>query len=104
MSNFDNADIVWRMYHAIELLIERKAMRGLRTFTARYGINHWNFCELHKDMTRGIFKPSWLTYLVRDYNVSAHWLLTGEGEALPPPPPPAPAPPKRKRGRPRKNA
>lgn len=30
-------------------------------------------------MSRDIFQPAWLTYLVRDFGVSAAWLLTGVG-------------------------
>jgi hypothetical protein len=38
---------------------------------------------LEKDMTRDIFQPAWLTYLVVEYGISSDWLLTGRGECLP---------------------
>ena len=28
---------------------------------------------------RSVLKPKWIVYLVRDYNVSAQWLLLGKG-------------------------
>ena len=37
---------------------------------------------LEKDMTRDIFQPAWLTYIVEEYNISAEWLLTGRGEIM----------------------
>lgn len=37
---------------------------------------------LEKDMTRDIFQPAWLTYLVEEYNISAEWLLTGRGDIM----------------------
>lgn len=76
--------LVARFFEAIQLLTERRTIRGKKTFCDRYGINRWNFntCEVHPGT--GMFKLSWLTYLVRDYGVSADWLLVGRGEALPP--------------------
>ena len=55
---------------------------GKKTFTDRYGINRWNLNTLQKEPQRDIFQAAWLAYLVRDYGVSAHWLLTGEGQPL----------------------
>lgn len=37
---------------------------------------------LEKDMSRDIFQPAWLTYLVKDFGVSSEWLLTGKGEIM----------------------
>ena len=71
--------IVSRFYTAIYKLIEYKIFRGKKTFTERYGINRRNFCTIEKDYSSKMFNVDWLTILVRDYKVSAQWLLTGEG-------------------------
>ena len=72
--------IVKRFFEALQILKEKKIIRGKQTFTTRYGINRWNLLTLEKEPTRDIFQVAWLTYLVEDYNVSATWLLTGKGE------------------------
>lgn len=80
MQNNDSQIIVCRFFDALARLKQHKLIRGKKTFTDRYGINRWNMNTLESDPTRGIFQPSWLSYLVRDYRVSALWLLTGEGD------------------------
>lgn len=76
--------IVHRFFEVLDLLKQRRAIRGKKTFCDRYGINRWNMntCLTHPDS--GMFKLSWLTYLARDYGVSPDWLLLGRGEPLPP--------------------
>lgn len=68
-----------RFFEALHTLIASKAIRGKQTFTREYGINRWNLNTLEGDHSRDIFQPAWLTYLVRDFGVSATWLLTGVG-------------------------
>lgn len=101
MQTEDSQAIIRRFFEALQILIDRKEIRGKQTFTRRYGINRWNMNTLQKHMESDMFQTAWLTYLVRDYHVSAAWLLTGAGEALPPLPK-VEQPPKRPRGRPRK--
>jgi hypothetical protein len=72
--------IVKRFFEALQILKEKKIIRGKQTFTARYGINRWNMLTLEKEPERDIFQVAWLTYLVEDYNVSPTWLLTGKGK------------------------
>lgn len=79
MQTGDSQRIVERFFEALNRLKADRLIRGKKTFTERYGINRWNMLTLEKDMSRDIFQPAWLTYLVRDYNVSPKWLLTGEG-------------------------
>lgn len=80
MQNNDSQTVVKRFFSAIYRLKADKIIRGKQTFTRKYGINRWNLYTLEKEPERDIFQAAWLTYLVRDYGVSARWLLTGEGE------------------------
>ena len=80
MQNNDSQKVVMRFFEAIYRLKSDKVLRGKQTFTRKYGINRWNFNTLEKSPERDIFQAAWLTYLVQDYNVSARWLLTGDGE------------------------
>lgn len=80
MQTGDSQRIVQRFFEALNRLKDDRLIRGKKTFTERYGINRWNMLTLEKDMSRDIFQPAWLTYLVLDYNVSPKWLLTGEGD------------------------
>lgn len=79
MQSEDSQKVVSRFFEALHTLIASKTIRGKQTFTREYGINRWNLNSLEKDMSRDIFQPAWLTYLVRDFGVSAAWLLTGVG-------------------------
>ena len=74
----ENQIITKRFFEALYALKSRGDIRGKQTFTARYGINRWNLNALEKGTgTMTNVQLAWLTYLVRDYDVSARWLLTG---------------------------
>lgn len=77
-----NKDIVLRFFEALKYLKENKIIRGKQTFTNRYGINRWNLNTQQKEPNRNMFQAVWLSYLVIDYGISAHWLLTGEGKIM----------------------
>lgn len=79
-----NTEIVARFFYAINKLKEAKVIRGVQTFTRRYGIDRRNFITLRKEPSRQIFQVCWLAYLVRDYMISPEWLLTGNGEFFQP--------------------
>lgn len=74
----ESQNITRRFFEALDALKKLKHIRGLKTFSSRYGINTANFWVARRDCER--IKPEWLTYLVRDYGVSAKWLLLGEGK------------------------
>lgn len=82
MQTADSQIIIQRFFEVIQILIQTHVIRGKQTFTRRYGINRWNMITLSKNYASDIFQPAWLTYLVRDYNVSAEWLLTGKGQPI----------------------
>lgn len=79
MQSRDSVRVACRFFVALRLLKENRMIRGKKTFTDRYGINRWNMNTCEKEPNRDLFQLSWLTYLVRDYGVSARWLLLGEG-------------------------
>ena len=80
MQTNENEIITRRFFEALTTLKERGIIRGKKTFTDRYGINRWNLNALEQGKsTQTTVQLPWLTYLVRDYGVSAKWLLTGEG-------------------------
>ena len=73
--------IIQRFFASLEMLKNDGVIRGLATFTTRYGLNRWNVMSLRSDPDGhdGIFSPVWLMYLARDYMVSPLFLLLGEG-------------------------
>lgn len=79
MQTEESQAIVKRFFEALYRLKDDGKIRGKQTFTREYGINRWNLNSLEKDPKRDIFQVSWLSYLVKDYNVSPMWLLTGLG-------------------------
>lgn len=68
-----------RFFLVIDTLIQRRKMRGLKTFTEKYGLNYWNVWSVKNEPSKHFLRPEWLAFLVRDYNVSAMYLLTGVG-------------------------
>ena len=82
MQTKDSQKIIGRFFQALYYLKGQHIIRGKQTFTAKFDINRWNLNTLEKDMTRDIFQPAWLTYLVEEYDVSAEWLLTGRGQIM----------------------
>lgn len=68
-----------RFFIALETLQAKRIIRGLNTFTSKYGINYWNMNTLKAEPEHRVLKSECLTYLVRDYGVSADWLLCGTG-------------------------
>ena len=79
MQNEDSIQINRRFFQALRLLKSRRMIRGIKTFTDRYNINRWNMITCEKEPHRDLLKLAWLTYIVRDYGVSARWLILGEG-------------------------
>lgn len=71
--------ITKRFFEALDMLKAQKRIRGLLTFTKAHDINYWNINTVRNQPEVSVLKPEWLVYLIQDYNVSAEWLLTGEG-------------------------
>lgn len=79
MNNPESVKIVNRFYEALDMLIATNILRGIQTFTTAYEINKRNFYTARKEPDRDIFQMAWLSYLIRDFGVSAQWLMTGVG-------------------------
>ncbi len=75
----EGQEITRRFFKAIELLKEAGQIRGLQTVTRRYGLNRRNLIHVANSPHNTVLKPELLHHLVKDYGVSALWLLTGEG-------------------------
>lgn len=82
MNSTDSQVIVKRFFAALDILIAEKKLRGIKTFTDRYGIDNRNLYTLRKRPSYGIFQAAWLTYLARDYSISSKWLLLGIGQVF----------------------
>lgn len=76
----EGVEIAKRFFIAIDELRKKKQIRGLQSFTRKYGLNYWNTMTVKNDPQGHILKTEWLSFLVRDYNVSAEWLLLGSGD------------------------
>ena len=81
----EQAEVRARFFAALAMLTSggTKVMRGKATFCRKYGINRRNLWTMERNPQAGFLEAAWLVYLVRDYGVSADWLLTGRGEPLP---------------------
>ena len=75
----EGIDVTKRFFEAIEMLKAQKVIRGLQTFTNSYDINRWNMNTVKKQPEKSVLKPEWMVYIVRDFNISAEWLLLGKG-------------------------
>lgn len=75
----EGVEVTKRFFEAIDMLKAQRSIRGIQTFTNLYDINRWNLITVRNEPEIRIFKPEWLVYLVRDFNVSSEWLLLGKG-------------------------
>lgn len=82
MQSQDSQKIVNRFFEALHILKTCGMIRGVKTFTDRYGINRRNLYQLERNPEKDILQLAWLAYLIVDYNISAMWLLTGEGDVF----------------------
>lgn len=84
-------EIMERFFLALHTLKWESKIRGIKPFCLKYGLNAAAYFRLQQYVDNGCIPtpgekqyrsldfdaPS---YLVRDYNVNAEWLLTGEGD------------------------
>lgn len=77
--NTAHKQIMERFYSALDAIIAMKKIRGVNTYCRLNNIDRRNFIAQRKDLERGWFQLSWLYPMVKEYGVSAKWLLTGFG-------------------------
>lgn len=76
----DGQKITKRFFEAMDALKESGHIRGIQTFTTTYDINRWNLYTVKNNPERSVLKPEWIYLLVKDFGVSADWIITGRGE------------------------
>lgn len=81
MQNELSVQVIDRFFFALDILKNRRVIRGKATFCRMAGANRRNFWLLEKDHSRDLFQTGWLTVLVR-LGVSPLWLLTGTGKIM----------------------
>lgn len=74
----DGIAVTKRFFEAIDMLKAQKVIRGLQTFTRAYDINRWNMNTVKAQPEVSVLKTEWIVFLVRDYGVSADWILLGK--------------------------
>lgn len=77
-----NRDIINRLFKALDILKEKGEITGLGDFCERYGFNRMRYLNVRNHPDSKMYKTievEALYVLVRDFNFSAHWLLTGQG-------------------------
>lgn len=75
---FIRVSIKNRFFEALDTLKANKVIRGVGTFARAYNINMSNLRAL-RYKKNGTVNSEYLYYLVRDYGINAHWLVTGVG-------------------------
>lgn len=80
MVDDESLKVIDRFFEVLYDLKARRVIRGKQTFTKRYGIVRWDLNNVEKKKHPGSFQMSWIGYLVKDFGVSAEWLLTGKGD------------------------
>lgn len=78
----EGIEVTKRFFQAIDRLIELGEIKGKQTFCRDYDIDKRNFYLYKREPEKHLLNVAWLSYLVKDYPVSAHWLLTGRGAMI----------------------
>lgn len=75
-----NVAVTRRFFTALETLKKQNVIRGLMTFSERYGYDRRNMVLQRRELERDRLRPSWLVHLVEDYKVNPTWLMLGKGD------------------------
>lgn len=72
-------EISSRFFKAIDVLKDQRKIRGLQTFTRKYGLNYGNMNTLKHNIDKRTLRVEYLAYLSEGFGVSCDWLLLGIG-------------------------
>ena len=74
--------IINRFFEAMTYLKEERVVEGFATITKEIGMDRRNLYKIRKDPANKSLRLYWLAGMVERYNISANWLLTGQGEMI----------------------
>lgn len=77
--NQDTLDVMQRFYDALEACKQSSVITTVSDYCERHGIAPDALYRQRKHRERGLFEIGWAVPLIRNYGVSARWLLTGVG-------------------------
>lgn len=68
-----------RYFIAVEACVKAKIIKSVSAYCAEIDTERNHFYLQRKDRSRGYFEVGWCVPLIRNYGISASWLLTGIG-------------------------
>ena len=73
-------DICGRFFEAVEILRQKKLIRGTGTLARQWGTSLFSMKWAKNHPHEKRIKVEYLYYISRDYNVSLDWLFFGKGD------------------------
>lgn len=76
----ETRQITDRFFLAVQKLIDDKQIRGIATLANRWDVSRFSMAIVKSKPDTRRLNLEVLHYLIRDYNVSSEWLMTGKGK------------------------
>lgn len=76
-------DMRLRFFKVFDYLVEKGKIKSAYEFMKIFKLNPGTFHRL-RNVENLAIPAIYMSYLVKEYRVSAHWLLTGDGEMINP--------------------
>lgn len=73
-------DTISRFYEVFDDLLLSKKIKSINSFCDQYQIDKRNLYAQREDLNRGYFEVFWISVLIKNYKVSAKYLLFGKGK------------------------
>jgi len=80
MKSSESIDISRRFFEVQKLLITRDDIKSVRAFCRDFSINPGTYYLLKDKSENNQVPLSALVKMIKESKVSAHWLMTGEGD------------------------